>query len=197
MARRKDHTREELKNLILAAADTIIAVEGSGGLTARALSAHIGYSPGTIYNVYQDMAALRDDMNFITLGRLEENCRAALSKAGPNDKHVPILAYAYLDFARTHSVRWKMIFEQPRHAQDIRKLPDAYVQRLNTMFTMIENALIHDHNHVNEDARVSARLLWASFHGITTLILDGRLSMLGLSDHDNMIKQLIQKFSGH
>ena len=45
MARRTDHTREELKDLIINAAWTIIETEGAPGLTARKLASAIGYAP--------------------------------------------------------------------------------------------------------------------------------------------------------
>ncbi len=55
MARRKDHSREELKDLILQAAWKIVGAEGYEGLTARRVAAEIGYAPGTIYNLFASM----------------------------------------------------------------------------------------------------------------------------------------------
>jgi len=55
MGRRSDHTPEQLQDLVLSAARGILADEGLRGLSARRLAARIGYSVGTLYNVYENV----------------------------------------------------------------------------------------------------------------------------------------------
>ena len=47
MARRSDHSREELYDLALSAAREIAEAEGLRGLTARRIAEKIGYTPGS------------------------------------------------------------------------------------------------------------------------------------------------------
>ena len=55
MARRSDHSRDELKALILDCAREIAEEEGLRGLTARRIATEIGYAPGTIYNLFSNL----------------------------------------------------------------------------------------------------------------------------------------------
>jgi len=73
MARRKDHTREELKALILQSAWQIVEEQGLPQLTARNIGKAIGYVPGTIYNVFPSMEILQLHLNGITLQRLSDH----------------------------------------------------------------------------------------------------------------------------
>jgi len=52
MGRRSTHTPQQLRELILDAAQDIIQVQGLAGLSAREIARRIEYSPGTIYNMF-------------------------------------------------------------------------------------------------------------------------------------------------
>ena len=58
MARRSDHTREELRRLILQAARRIIRDKGVAALSARKVASDIGYTVGTIYQHFNGMDAI-------------------------------------------------------------------------------------------------------------------------------------------
>ncbi len=70
MARRSDHTREELKVLIIEESWNIIKKHGFEGLTARRIAKNTGYAPGTIYNLFSSMDDLYLELNAKTLDLL-------------------------------------------------------------------------------------------------------------------------------
>ena len=70
MARRTDHSREELLELVVDAGTRIIAEEGIGAMTARKVASAIGYSPGSIYNVVENIDALIAHVNTRTMRAL-------------------------------------------------------------------------------------------------------------------------------
>ena len=55
MGRRSTHTPQQLRELILDAAQDIIQVQGLAGLSAREIARRIEYSPGTIYNMFENL----------------------------------------------------------------------------------------------------------------------------------------------
>ena len=55
MGRRSTHSPQQLRELILDAAQEIIDVHGLAGLSAREIARRIGYSPGTIYNMFDNL----------------------------------------------------------------------------------------------------------------------------------------------
>ena len=75
MARRSDHSREELREMALAATEEIIDQQGLAGLTARKVAAGIGYTVGTLYLVFRnldDLIDLTPQNGELALGELME-----------------------------------------------------------------------------------------------------------------------------
>ena len=70
MARRSDHSPEELREMTLAAAIRIVDTEGFRALTARNVARAIGYTPGTLYNLFANLDDLAVHLNGNTLDRL-------------------------------------------------------------------------------------------------------------------------------
>jgi len=196
MARRKDHSPEELKGLIRAAAQYIIKNKGLKGLTARSLARQVGYAPGTIYNVYKDMDALIAEINFVTLDRLQKACLSRIEGMPPSFAKVRALAYAYVDFAHDNARAWESIFTRPRKASRPARLSKAYRQKLLDLFLMIETVLKECLKAPSSKAHSDARLLWACLHGITLLTLDGRLQLIGIPEHRAMIENLLKNYFG-
>lgn len=69
MARRPDHSRDELYALAMNAARGIVERDGIRGLTARNIATAIGYSPGTLYNLFDNLDDLALQINGATLAR--------------------------------------------------------------------------------------------------------------------------------
>lgn len=192
MARRQDHTPDELRGMICRAAEKIVAAEGVAALTARRLARDVGYAPGTIYNFYADMDALIVAVNEATLQRLHAYCQARLRRTRPDFTRVRRLAHAYIDFARTHELSWRALFAATAVAAD--QLPETYRQLLTALFQMIEITLRESLSMSRVEAVKAARLLWASLHGITALGLDGRLALIGAPAGHVMVDDLLRKY---
>ncbi|MGB4101550.1 MAG: WHG domain-containing protein [Alphaproteobacteria bacterium] len=190
MARRQEHTPEELRAMICGAAEKIVAVHGLPALTARRLAQAIGYAPGTIYNIYTDMNALIMAVNTATLQRLHDHCLEMLRGTRPGFARVRRLAHAYIDFARVHELSWRALFITGAAGQ----LPESYRQIQTALFQMIESTLRESLLIPRVEAAEAARLLWASLHGITVLELDGRLALVGAPAGDVMADDLLRKY---
>ena len=194
MARRKDHTPEQLKTLIRSAGEKLIYNKGLDGLTVRALAEAIGYTPGTIYNVYRDMDALIIDINFETLGRLSDFCQQRTQDLPSDVSKIKALAYAYVDFAHENLRAWQTVFATTRKGEKNTRLPKYYQQRLQEVFGRIEDVLRECLTIPASEVTQTARLLWACLHGITVLTLDGRLSLIGVDAPHPMIDNLLEKY---
>ena len=194
MARRKDHSPEQLTRLIRSAGEKLIHDKGLDGLTARGLADEIGYTPGTIYNVYKDMDDLVLDINFETLGQLYTLCHSQTDSLPANFSKVKALAYAYVDFAHDNLRIWETLFSTSRQGKRKPRLPKHYQQRLLEIFRLIENVLKESLDISSREAPKMARLLWACLHGITVLTLDGRLNLIGVDEPHHMIDDLLERY---
>ena len=72
MARRADHSREELCEIAMQAAERIVETDGLRALTARNVADAIGYSPGTLYNLFANLDELILQLNGRTLDALHD-----------------------------------------------------------------------------------------------------------------------------
>jgi len=172
MARRSEHTREELRDLALKAAERIVAREGITALTARRVAAAIGYTVGSLYLIFKNIDDLILHLNALTLDEL--HARASRSVEGQADPRGQLLALAntYIRFAGEHRHRWRLVFEHQQPA----RLPAWYPERVSQIFALVEAALAKlAPARRPAEIRQAARALWSGVHGVCVLAMTNRL----------------------
>jgi AcrR family transcriptional regulator len=175
MARRSDHSREELYVMALAAAREIAEKDGLRGLKARRISREIGYTVGTLYNVFSNLDDLIIHLNGTTLDALYESCAQAPPLEDEPEAALRTLARAYIRFTSSHPNLWGMLFEPT--APHGEKLPDWYHEKVRALFGLAEQALASFFpDGQEEQRRHSARVLWSGLHGICSLARAGALA---------------------
>ncbi len=176
MGRRSDHSREELYDLAIAAARNIVETGGLGALTARKVAHDIGYSPGTLYNVFDDLDDLIVHLNGRTLDALYERL-SAVPRTYDTEQDLRVLLGGYLDFLDNNRNLWSVLFEHRLSAGQA--LPDWYLHKISRVLGLIETALAR-HLPGIDDATLAnaARVIWASLHGICSLSGSGKLQIV-------------------
>lgn len=119
MARRHDHSREELGELILEQAHVHMGEVGFARFSAREVAKRVGYSVGTIYNVHGTLDRLIAAVNTRTFAMWADALEAALRRSGPD--RIATLVEGYFRFARSHHRLWHAIYEHhlpPGHGID-------------------------------------------------------------------------------
>lgn len=196
MARRADHTREELKDMIFKAAWQVVGREGASGLTARRIASEIGYAPGTIYNIYNSM----DDLCMHINARTLDNLHTVLNSAECNNpkksvaQNMKSMAALYAEFARKHSAYWLMLFTY-RFSE--KSNPDWYEDKISMLFAPLENLLQPLFPPKQDRKRkIAARALWAAVHGMCFLQETGKIPAVGGRDTavEEMSSYLIDNF---
>lgn len=153
--------------MALEAAREIAEKEGLAGLTARAIAAKMGYSVGTLYNVFENLDELIVRLNAATLDALYEALAEDRLDEEP-ETAVRALAEGYIRFTRDHPKLWSILFEHHLPAGQL--LPDWYRERVLRLLGLLEGALAPLFAAGQDDQRHhSARVLWSSLHGICSL----------------------------
>lgn len=193
MARRSDHSREEIRTMALDAAAIILEQEGLKKLTARNVANAIGYTVGTLYLVFKNLDDMMLQLNAHTLDELYDWLNERREPEVSPQQQLQVLADAYIDYALNHSARWNLLFEALSSVDG--GLPDWYQQRLSKVFGLIESALtpLADH-HDKKAITQAARVLWASVQGICTLKIRHRLDLAGGQSTSEMAAMLIDNF---
>ena len=132
MGRRSTHTPDQLRQLILDAAQSIIETNGLAGLSAREIARRIGYSPGTIYNMFQNLDDVVLHVEARVLDALDQRLAQALAEGDPKDKVVK-LAESYLAFTSERPKLWNLLFEH--YMPSGSDTPPWYQQKLCLLYT--------------------------------------------------------------
>lgn len=179
MARRGHHTLEEIKEMILRAAEELVKKGGLAQLRIRNIAAKIGYTVGSIYMVFDNM----DDVIMHVKGRtLDEIAEQMNQIYAPNpEQRLEALAGIYIRYASQNLNRWSLVFEH-RLPEDV-PIPYWYKKKLDNVYGKFEEqfAALSPGLSSNESKQTALAFL-GGIHGICSLILTSQLA--GFNDYD-------------
>ncbi len=165
MGRRSVHTPEELRQLILDAARSIVERDGLVGLSAREVARLIGYSAGTLYNIFENLDDVLLTLQSELLVEFVERLKTVKRDSNPY-KRVDALARCYVDFALEKRRLWNLLCVHPLPKG--KTLPPAFDEAIAFLTTTLSEALEPILPQMSPiEARQRARTLWAGIHGIT------------------------------
>lgn len=194
MARRSDHSREEIRDMALAAAEGILMEQGYEGLSARKVAAAIGYTVGTLYLVFDSFHDLILQMNGRTLDRLHRQMLDEQANCSDPPECLLRLGQVYIRFAEEDPHRWGMVFEH-RFPEGL-VMPEWFQEKVTRMFTLVEKGLepLGGKQRSPNEIFQAARALWSGVHGICILALTGRLGGAGVDSAQDLAELLISNY---
>lgn len=188
MARRNEHSKEELREKAIAAAEAIVLQDGYRSLNARRVAAEMDYTAGTLYLVFKNFDELIMHVNGRTLD--------ALHSTLASEKTVEAMAVAYIHFAQQHKERWKLLYEYQPSSGNLR--PEWYQEKLERLFALVERALSEEKSSIpSSQHRIAATALWGAIHGICTLELDERLKLSVEQPAVEIARYMVRRFLNH
>jgi AcrR family transcriptional regulator len=194
MARRSDHSREELHDLLLGQAQRIVETEGFRALTARRLAEAVGYSPGTLYNLFANL----DDLVVHVNGRTLELLDASLAQTpltGDPEKDILALAMTYFAFVAGHPRLWELLFEY--RLGEGSQLPDWFTEKIRQILARLAAVLAPlfapSESEIVDEA---VQVLWASLHGIGSLATSGKLEVVATRSMLDLTRSLVVHYVG-
>ncbi|NOH24132.1 TetR/AcrR family transcriptional regulator [Vibrio europaeus] len=189
MARRNDHTREELIALTLNTVKEFLASNTYHELSLRKIATMIGYVPSTLVNVFGSYNLLLLHAVAQTLDELSEEANEVVSQCQDPKSALYELAYCYHDFAQHHPHRWQLIFE---HNMNGETLPEWQAQRIDSMTGMLEQLLqLIGPERSQAEVLQASRVLWSGVHGITLLSVDDKFFAAEPIDGKELIENLL------
>lgn len=167
MGRRSVHSPEELRQLILDASQTIVERNGITGLSAREIARMIGYSPGTLYNIFENLDDVLLTLQVQLMGRTVEHLkRVPLGQDG--EKNIEALSNAYVDFALVNRRMWNLFLAHNLPAG--KTVPAPFHDYTNNLVEIVKGALAQvAPNLSTEDLDTTARSFLAGLNGITAV----------------------------
>lgn len=173
MGRRNEHSRDKIKQMSIDAGRNLIKARGFSGLSARKVAGEIGYTVGTLYNVFDNFTDLICHINSYTLDDLKAYVEDNIN---PNIVGVDALRQigeSYVKFANENTNLWLALFEF-QHPQDY-QIPKWYQDKVNSMFELPMRIIAPMFNGNLDRAEYETRVIWGGVHGICLLGISRRL----------------------
>lgn len=183
MGRRSDHSKEELKELILNATIDIVDEQGVEAVSARNIVGRIGYTVGTLYNFFKNLDEILLYVNSDSLDKL--------TAAIVDSKTVRDLTNRYCLFVSDNTARWQLLFNYnfPKNME----VPSWYEEKLNKTFGLISRVVSSDYQNVDVN---NVKTLFAGLHGIVSLNLNQTIHLLGSNDVQPIISDFLKTMEG-
>lgn len=179
MARRSDHSRHELRQMIIDEGHRQIAQVGFANFSARQLAKRIGYTVGTIYNVFGSLDNLMLAINGRTLDKWRHYL--LLKLADQREDRLKLAVEAYFEFAIVNRNCWLTLldFRLPED-QDV---PEAYAAKVEAIMEVVCHEVRRELPAGHADkAEAITRSLLATVHGHCFFTLNGTFDVLGERD---------------
>ena len=191
MARRSEHSLEEIKAMVLDAAETLVIEEGFSALKARNIAREIGYTVGSIYMVFTNMADLVLHINARTLDAIATQLEQVSD--GKTDEATEVLALVYLSYADRNYNRWRTVFDY-RGSADA-EIPGWYQEKIDSVFAPVEAQFARLAPELADaDSKRAARALWCGVHGICALSLTEPQVKADIKETEAAVVLLVRNF---
>lgn len=194
MARRSDHSKEELMELVIQAALELIEEHQTVRITARQIASRIGYTPGTLYTHFANL----DEIFFHVNARSLRQLRLGLEQVCEDDTQpvadvLVAMGLAYLDFAREHRYRFQAMFT-PRLPESV--TPPAYLQtEIDALFDLLGSQLTRLGTVDQDTLDEGARALWSGVHGVASLSIADQLFTPRPRLERRIVERLVRQFA--
>jgi AcrR family transcriptional regulator len=188
MARRKDHTREALTQLAVDCGRELVRDKGTGALTARNVAKAIGYTPGTLYNLFDNIEGLAAAINCVTLKEFAETITAIRARSSTPRKQLENICQAYLDIQQREPALWMLLFATPISIKSA-----DYSKAIHAVFDQVV-ATIRPLCSNKNTARQDAKIVWSTLHGICLLQQNGKLNVTEADSSETLLHRFLNQF---
>lgn len=182
MGRRSDHSRSELRALLLEAGIVLMAEVGFANFSAREVAKRVGYSIGTIHNVFGNVDGLVTAINTQAFADWADELERSLAAAG--EDRIAALTHGYFRFARENPRRWAAIYDHRPACETLTAEQEEMRGRLMRIVgAEVATALGRP---LDPELGTFARSLVATVHGHCSFAITGSWAAMGQSDIESV-----------
>ena len=199
MARRNDHSKDELQRLALTAVKNFLSIYPPQDLSLRKVAKLIGYAPATVINTFGSYGELLQAANSETLDEL--HTLSAIAIRDENNPQIALrkLSRVYLAYARKYPYRWHLAFEH--RIPDQKVLPEWQKSRIDRLFALFTEQLSRSSALSSpgvkrnlQDIHIASRVVWAGVHGICLLSAGGGALQEKHATGEQMLDSFLQNY---
>jgi AcrR family transcriptional regulator len=175
MGRRSDHSRDELTTLMIDAGTALMAEKGFAAFSAREVAKRVGYTIGTVHNVFGNVGGLVTAINTASFAEWADVLEASLAAA--DDDRIAALVRGYFAFALAHPQRWIAIYD---HRPAPETLSAAQQETRGRLMRIVAAEVARATNlPLDDQLGTFARSLVATVHGHCAFAITGSWAAMG------------------
>jgi len=196
MGRRSEHSRTELRQLIINATGELIDTHGVSKVTARMIAEAVEYTPGMLYSVFRNLDDIFLHVNQVSLDELQISCQNAGAMETVPDQAIQAIASAYMDFALDRTHRFELMFAPTKSGN---LTPSSELSdKTQALFNLIKNQLTKINPSACDMAlEIGTRSLWCSLHGATTSAITNQfITQVWRADRPQVTAMITQYLAG-
>lgn len=171
----RDQNQELLRRTVVAAAERVLLGQGPEAVTVRRIAQELDCSTTVIYNLFGSKDGLSNAL-------YQEGCRllhaalAGVPSQAETHGYLEALAWAFWEFAHQHPQFYALMFAGalPQFKPDAASIQDV-ATAIGLLVAVLDGYLQAGLLHT-EDTAQTAKMLWASLHGVIHLRFAGHLA---------------------
>ena len=182
----------DLREAMIRVAQELLETEGPSSWTVRAAARIAGVSSGAPYRHFADKDTLLAAVAARGFEDLRTEIASALERANPEPaSRFQALGEAYVGFAAARPGRYQIMFGRDILNRDLHpELCAAADRAFATLLEEVERAQTDKILRTDGSARALAAGLWSVVHGLSDLLLSGRLNDIADGDTTSLTAQL-------
>ena len=193
LARRSDHTKTELRDLVVATTIALIEEHQSIKVTARKIAQRIGYTPGTLYTHFKNLDDIFLHVNAQTLVQMRHFLVEKSGSEQVAEKALVAMGVAYFEFAKMNPHRFQLMFT-PRLPRGVG--PPLFLQQeIDLLFQLLSDHLSAIRATDRRSLELGARALWSGVHGAASLALADQLFTDMANVEPEIVELLVMQFA--
>lgn len=183
---RKEREKQEMRDRILETAKQLFLEEGYDKTSIRNIAERIEYSPGTIYLYFADKDEIFHELHFRAFELLKDQMKKGI--AGIEDPLVQLhkLGEIYLDFGIYNPELYDLMFVMRAPVAKLLACEQHWNQGedcFSFFHTIVKNAI--EKGAIRKmDSFVASMMIWSQVHGMVTLFVRDRFTVMGFADQD-------------
>ncbi|RIV27423.1 TetR/AcrR family transcriptional regulator [Fibrisoma montanum] len=190
---RKEREREEMRKLILGAAQRLFIANGYEKVSIRNIADEIEYSPATIYLYFKDKNELLYALHRLGFQKMVDEFQPILTLTDPFEKLVA-MGRAYIQFAIDNPELFDLMFIMTAPMETLEKQDWEEGDRAFNLLMLVVQECIDANVFRKQDPQVAAMMIWSSIHGYTALFLRKRMHMFPECDRQQIMEDAFQLF---
>ncbi|GAB3555643.1 TetR/AcrR family transcriptional regulator [Spirosoma fluminis] len=193
IAERKEREREEMRKLILDAAQKLFIANGFEKVSIRTIADAIEYSPATIYLYYKDKNELLYALHQRGFAKMVDEFRPLLVLADPFEKLVQ-MGRSYIRFAVQNPELFDLMFIMTAPMDKLDKEDWVEGDQAFGLLMQVVQECMDAGIFRPQSVNVVAMMIWSGIHGYTALFLRKRLGMFDECDRQPIMDDAFNLF---